>query len=118
MFAWMAEPKVNWTASLRGPIDGAAERRREERRFLKLPIEVRVPSGVTYTGLSRDLSRTSLGAVVSARLEVGQQVWVTFRYPEAGKEPVRVELQATVRQCLGFRYGFEFVAPLDIDLGR
>lgn len=110
----MSESKLNWVASLRDSIKAPAERRREERRYLKLPIEVRVPSGATYPGFSRDLSQSSMGAVVSTPLKMGQEVWVTFSYPVPGKEPVRVELQATVRQCLGFRYGFEFAAPFDI----
>ncbi len=112
----MSESKINWIASLRQSVMGsAAERRREERKYLKLPIEVKVASGVGYPGFSRDLSRSSMSAVVSTHLKVGQEVSVTFEYPVAGKEPVPiVARQATVRHCLGYRYCFEFHVPLDL----
>ncbi len=112
----MGDSKLNWISALRDSLIGSpSDRRREERRYLKLPIEVRVASGTTYPGFSRDLSRSSMGAVVSTPLKVGQHVWVSFDYPAAGQSSARtVEQEATVRQCLGFRYGFEFTVPLDM----
>ncbi len=112
----MSESKLNWIEALRDFVVGSpAERRREQRRYLKVPVEVRVASGVTYPGFSRDLSRFNMGAVVSTPLKVGQEVWVTFEYPIAGHEAAcRVDTQATIRQGLGFRYVFEFKAPLEL----
>ena len=112
----MSDSKPNWIASLRESLSGSSsERRHEQRRYIKLPIEVRLTSGATYSGYSRDLSRSSIGAVVSTALDVGQEVWLTFDYPSADNRLFcNVSLQATVRQRLGFRYGFEFTAPLDI----
>jgi hypothetical protein len=111
----MKELKPNWMTAMRDSFLGtAAERRREPRRYLKLPIEVRVASGATYPGFSRDLCRFSMGAVVSTPLNIGEEVWITFDYPAAGETPVRpIVRHATVRQRLGFRYGFEFASPLD-----
>ena len=112
----MSESEINWTAALRESVGGSsAERRREERRYLKFPIEVKVSSGATYAGLSRDISRSSMGAVVSAHLKIGEQICVTYNYPVTRGEPVRpVTREATVRQRLGFRYSFDFDLPMDV----
>ena len=112
----MSESHPNWISALRHSVTGASvERRREERSYVKFPIEVRVSSGDSYPGFSRDLCRSSMGAVVSTHLKIGQQVWVSYDRPVAGAEPVRVVArQATVRICLGFRYGFEFDLPMEI----
>ena len=112
----MSESHPNWISSLRHSVLGASdERRREERRYVKFPIEVRVSSGDVFPGFSRDLSRSSMGAVVSTPLKIGQQVWISYDRPVGGVEPVRVVARpATVRICLGFRYGFEFDLPMEI----
>lgn len=112
----MSESHANWIAALRQSLIGSsAERRREERRYLKFPIEVRVSSGATSPGLSRDLTRCSMGAVVSTPLKIGQEVWVAYEHPSAGGESARtVTRRATVRQRLGYRYGFEFMQPMDV----
>ena len=111
----MSESKLNWITALRDTVIGSpVERRREQRKYLKLPIEVRIASGATYPGFSRDFSSSSMSAVVSTPLKMGQKVWVTFDLPVAGGSSCRVETHATVRQCLGFRYGFEFAAPLEL----
>ena len=112
----MSESKPNWIAGLRDNVAGPnPERRREQRRYLKVPIEVRTESGTSFPGYSRDLSQTSMGAVVSTPLKAGQRVLVAFELPVPGRESLcRVEAQAIVRQCLGFRYGFEFAAPLEV----
>jgi PilZ domain len=110
----MAE-KMSWITALRHSVTGTDERRREERRYLKMPIEVRLASGETHAGFSRDLTRYGMGAVISTPLKVGQEVWVKFDYPNAADgTPREILCQATVRQCLGFRYGLEFRAPLDL----
>ena len=112
----MSESQINWIAALRHSLIGSsAERRREERRYLKFPIEVRASSGATSTGLSRDISRSSMGAVVSTPLKIGQEVWVSYEHPAAGGESARtVTRHAMVRQRLGFRYGFDFDQPMDV----
>ena len=112
----MSESQMNWLTALRHSLIGtSAERRREDRRYLKFPIEVRTSSGARSPGLSRDLTRSSMGAVVSTHLKIGQEVWIAYEHPAAGGESARaVTRHATVRQCLGYRYGFEFEQAMDI----
>jgi hypothetical protein len=111
----MSESETNWISALRHSLIGApVERRREERRYLKFPVEVKVASGETFSGFSRDLTRLSMGAVVSTPLKVGQQVWISYDYQVGGKLEHVVGRKATVRQCLGYRYAFEFQSPLDL----
>lgn len=112
----MAESKTSWIAALRHSLTGTDERRREQRRYIKIPIEVTVPSGATHAGFSRDFSRSSMAAVISTPLKVGQEVWVKFEYPLPGDSHQTREVlcQAIVRQCLGFRCALEFRVPLDL----
>ena len=102
---------LRWLSSLRQTLTGTirANRRREQRRPFTTPIEIRVGSGVTYRGFSRDLSRLGMGAVVSAYLEIGQEVWVSYDHPTDGTVSARaVVRRGTVRQRFGYRYGFAF----------
>jgi len=112
----MSGPQIGWIAALRQSLIGSsAERRREERKYVKFPIEVRLTSGATAAGLSRDLTQCSMGAVVSTMLKVGQEVWIAYEHPATGGESARtVSRHATVRQRLGYRYGFEFEQPMDV----
>lgn len=111
----MAESKTSWISALRHSFCGSDERRREQRRYIKIPIEVTTPSGTTHAGFSRDFSRSSMAAVISTPLKAGQDVWVKFEYPAPGEQHTRtIMCQATVRQCLGFRYALEFRAPLEL----
>jgi len=102
---------LRWLSKLRrhAPADAATDRRREERRNLKLPIEVRTAAGVTYKGFSRDLSSSGMGAVVSAPLNAGDEIWVKYSHPVPGSPTGLVMARrAKVRQSRGYRYGFEF----------
>lgn len=110
----MSESKTNWIAALRDSFV-SAERRREPRRYVKLPITVRLRSGETHPGFSRDLCRFGMGAVISTPLKTGEEVWITFEYPLTTGAVAQVTQQAIVRQCLGFRYGLQFTVPLDVD---
>ncbi len=85
----------NWIAAIRRSLAGPPNRRREIRKAFKTPIEIRAASGVTYPGFSRDLSSLGMGAVVSAPLEVNEQVWIKYDYPARGEQVAR----AAVRQA-------------------
>ena len=106
---------LNWIAALRRSLTAPPNRRRENRKPVKAPIEVRAASGVTYPGYSRDLSPLGMGAVVSAPLRINEQVWVKYDHPVRGEQCARATVrQATVRQRHGYRYGFEFHVPMDV----
>jgi c-di-GMP-binding flagellar brake protein YcgR len=108
---------LDWIASIRQYIARPArqDRRQEVRRSLKLPVEVRDESGTLYRGFTRDLSELGMGAVVSAELKVGDQIWVRYEHPTLGEQNFRAVVRhATVRQRHGYRYGFEFPVPLEV----
>lgn len=108
---------LRWFASLRRSFAAPSQvdRRAEQRRSVKLPIEVRSADGTQYRGFTRDLSNIGMGAVVSAELHVGDQIWVRYLHPVRGEQESRAVVRhATVRQRHGYRYGFEFSVPLDL----
>ena len=91
--------------------DARQERRGEFRADLKFPIEIRAASGITYRGVSRDISGSGMGAVVYAYLELGEQIWIKYQHPTEGEQNARAVVRhATVKQRHGYRYGFEFLA--------
>jgi hypothetical protein len=49
-----------------------------------------------------------MGALVSAPLEIGQQVQISYRHPVLGKQSA----PATVKQRQGYRYGFAFAETI------
>ncbi len=107
---------LRWLSSLRQSLTGPrlSDRHRERRVDLKLPIEVRA-AGTAYAGLSRDLSPTGMGAVVSAPLNVGDRVFVKYEHPyPSGNVPRMVVRRAVVRQRHGYRYGFEFDVAFEL----
>ncbi len=107
---------LRWLSSLRRSKPPDENRRREERRELKLPIEIRTAAGVTYPGFSRDLSPNGMGAVVSAPLNVGEEIWIKYEHPATDRSSRVTVRRATVRQSRGYRFGFEFefTVPLEI----
>lgn len=108
---------LDWFAALRDSLTRPARsnRRRQQRHALKVPIEVRTASGVTYPGVSRDLSTVGMGALVSAYLEIGDKIWVKYDHPARGEQSARATVRAaTVKQRHGYRYGFEFHLPIEI----
>lgn len=106
---------LRWLTQLRHSSGSEKERRRELRRFLKLPIEVRGSTAISYRGYTRDLSPTGMGAVVSAALNVGEKVWIKYDHPSKGEQKASAVVRhGTVRQRHGYRYGFEFDVPLDL----
>lgn len=108
---------LNWITAVREAFLRPARqnRRREHRLAFKAPIEIRAPSGVTYRGVSRDLSPLGMGALVPAFLQVGDEIWVKYDHPGAGELLTRATVRrATVKQRNGYRYGLEFHVPLDV----
>ncbi len=77
---------------------------------------------MTYKGVGRDISGFGIGAVVSAPLDIGEEIWVRYDHPSAGLTAQSVVRRAIVRQRHGYRYGFEFLHPVDerlsVALGR
>ena len=101
----------NWLSALRQAIVGATplNRRREQRQRVKLHIEIRTSEGVTYPGVSRDLSERGMGALVTAPLAIGDKVHIKYEDPgQHGNPPQSIVRSAIVRQRFGYRYGFEF----------
>jgi PilZ domain len=79
-----------------------AERRRMERANYDQPLTV-IADDTTYYGRIRDISEQGIGAIIPAALELGTQIALEFLL---GSQTF--QLQATVRQRNGVRYGFEF----------
>ena len=100
---------LDWSATLRKLIAGAAypKQRRERRVPFDVSINVCTVSGVNYRGFCRDLSPFGMGALVSAPLEIGEQVRINYEHPTRGEQMA----SATVRQRHGYRYGFELQLP-------
>lgn len=108
---------LRWLSNLRHTLSStsAVERRRQQRRYLKIPIEVRSSTAVSYKGFTRDLSLSGMGAVVSAPLKIGDKVWIKYNHPSRGEQEVRAVIRnAIVRQRHGYRFGFEFDIPMEL----
>jgi c-di-GMP-binding flagellar brake protein YcgR len=91
-------------------------RRRERRSPFKAPIEIRASSGVTYRGVARDLSPFGMGALISASLNIGEEIWIKYEHPASGSQIARaIVRRATVKERTGYRYGFEFQVSVDVE---
>src|SRR4051812_16283393 len=89
--------------------------RRFERIRLNLHIRVcRSIAGKTesFDGQAQDVSEGGLGAYVPADFHLNEAVRIAVVLP-FGKKPIVFD--AEVRDCRGFRFGFEFVKLPDID---
>ena len=78
----------------------ATERRRSPRYRFSEAMAVQCPGGALMTGISVEISKGGMSAMVNGLLQVGDAAEV---YPVAG-----APVQARVRHKLGLLYGFEF----------
>jgi hypothetical protein len=85
---------------------GRADRRRSPRTELEMLLTATTGSGETYNGYCRNLSREGAAALVWGELNVGDRVLLTYRPP--ADEGNAIVVAATVKQAVGYRYGFEF----------
>lgn len=106
MTARLRQAVADGLAGLRELFNGAAQpnRRREQHTSFTGSVIVLTASGTQYHGICRDLSAGGMGALVSAPLEIGQQVRISYKHPALGKQMAF----ATVKQRHGYRYGFAF----------
>lgn len=90
-------------------VDSATSQRsrRYKRHQVRVPVTLTTSAGEVLHGLSNDFSQRGMAFYVSGRFEVGQLVRLEFQMPTS-KE--RVNIDALVRDCNGFRYGVEFQA--------
>ena len=84
----------------------------KQRQFPRFRVDLKVEiyrAGETRPrrGRSSDLGEGGLGGIMVADMSVGETVALEFAGPPLLR-PVRV--QAIVRNRVGFRYGFEFLA--------
>jgi hypothetical protein len=79
--------------------------RRHPRFRLFEDIRVTSPSCGVRLGHTVDISRSGISALLDSDLPLGEFVELRFALPSG-----EVTTHATVRQHLGFRYGFEFSA--------
>lgn len=91
--------------------------RRFERVRVKLHIRVHHTSQgspIVTDGQAQDVSEAGIGAYIPGEFEMNQPVRIEVVLP-FGKRPIVFD--AEVRDCKGFRYGFEFVKvkPADRD---
>jgi c-di-GMP-binding flagellar brake protein YcgR len=89
--------------------------RRFERVRLKLHIRVhRTINGKaeSFDGQAQDVSEGGLGAYVPADLQLHEAVRIEGVLP-FGRKPIIFD--AEVRDCRGFRFGFEFVKMAEAD---
>lgn len=88
---------------------GYAVPRRFERVRLNLHIRVHRTAGhrtESFDGQAQDVSEGGLGAYIPADFTLSESVRIEAVLP-FGKKPITFE--AEVRDCNGFRFGFEFV---------
>ena len=95
------------------PADSTAPSYAVPRRFerIRLNLHIRVHRTVgsrseTFDGQAQDVSEGGLGAYIPADLQMNEAVRIEAVLP-FGKKPILFE--AEVRDCRGFRFGFEFV---------
>jgi hypothetical protein len=89
--------------------------RRFERVRVKLHIRVQHKLNgnlVISDGQAQDVSEGGIGTYIPAEFHVGECVKIEVVLP-FGKRPIVFD--AEVRDCNGFRYGFEFVNVKDVD---
>jgi hypothetical protein len=90
----------NWFSGLLSRSDHQ-DRRRLQRDPFRASLAVTGSAGCVYTAIARDHNATGLGAIVCGDLLIGETVTVKI-----GER----KLRGTVRNRIGSRYGFEFVA--------
>ena len=98
---------MNWFANLRQRLTGSKsrpERRMHPRYRMQLDVRLEV-DGRTYRARSADFSQSGIGVYLSAELEIGKQVTLTYQLGD-GSEPKMV--RAVVRNHFEGRYGLEF----------
>jgi len=89
--------------------------RPEQRRLVRVPINVRVRLRYEREGTqqqcrcrSHDISEKGMGLMSPYELELGQVVDLEFSLPES---TAPLNLRAMVRSKVGFRLGCEFISP-------
>jgi hypothetical protein len=103
------------TQRLRALVTKSFAQTRQAPRFaFRESIEVRTASGAVFWGIARDLSRSGLGAIVFADLQVGDSVVVKYAHPEPPADSQFVVRYARVRGRYGSRYAFEFEHAMDV----
>ena len=91
------------------------DRRGSPRYAIQLPLTVKAANGTLYRGSTLDMSEVGMSAVVSADLQIGDEVFLVYRFDD-GSEAVR--RGASVKTKNQHRYGFEFLPyePAQLDL--
>jgi c-di-GMP-binding flagellar brake protein YcgR len=91
--------------------------RPEQRRLIRVPINVRVRLRYEQEGTqqqchcrSHDISEKGMGLMAPYELELGQVVDLEFSLPESRAS---LKLRAVIRSKVGFRLGCEFSSPTD-----
>ena len=91
--------------------------RPEQRRLVRVPINVRVRLRYEREGMqqqchcrSYDISEKGMGLMSPYEIELGQVVDLEFSLPET---MAPLKLRAVIRSKVGFRLGCEFISPTD-----
>jgi len=79
------------------------------RYLLDIRLVIRAKEEVLH-GRTKDLGEGGLGAVIPGDIQIGDVVTLEFQLP-LNIEPI--VLQAEVRYCQGFQYGFRFLHATD-----
>jgi len=82
------------------------DRRGSPRYAIQLPLTLKTANGTLHRGSTLDMSEIGMSAVVSADLQIGDEVFLVYRFDD-GSAPVR--RAATVQAKNQRRYGFEFL---------
>jgi len=82
------------------------EKRRERRVEMEVLMTAKTRDGNIYQAYSRDLSLAGTAAIIWGELRLGEQVSLSYRFPQLTDEIV---VPAVVRHAIEHRYGMEFV---------
>ena len=84
------------------------QRRRYDRYDIDTEITARLvlDGPEVMRGYSLDISINGIAGVFATGWDMGTRVWLEFSLPKCTG---RMQVQATVRNRFGYRYGFEFV---------
>lgn len=87
---------------------GWPERRRYERYDIDTEITARLSAAgpEVMRGYALDISINGIAGVFVTGWDLGTRVWLEFCLPKCTGQ---MQVQATVRNRCGYRYGFEFV---------
>jgi c-di-GMP-binding flagellar brake protein YcgR len=83
-----------------------AERRTTPRYNIELHLTVMTKNGRTVRGISREMSGSGMGAVLTGDLETGEEVQLRYQFDDGSPPQV---VRALVRHRQGRLYGFEFL---------